>query len=106
MNDKMDMDSQKICHAALALWGDDAQTLMLFEEMAELQKELCKFAKRKDNIEQIAEEIADVEIMLEQMKIMHNCTNAVAKFRKSKLQQLSVRIRYDSEKLGVTGIDL
>ena len=31
--------------AALEKWGADAQTLMVFEEMAELQKELCKNAR-------------------------------------------------------------
>ena len=47
------MDEQKIYRAALAAWGADAQTLMVFEEMSELQKELCKAARGKDNTEQI-----------------------------------------------------
>ena len=47
--------------------GPDAQTLMAFEEMAELQKELCKHARGKHNRSAVAEEIADVQIMLEQM---------------------------------------
>jgi len=49
------MDEQRIYRAALAAWGADAQTLMVFEEMAELQKELCKAARGRDNREQIAE---------------------------------------------------
>ena len=85
------MDEQKIYRAALAAWGADAQTLMVFEEMAELQKELCKAARGRDNREQIAEEIADVEIMLEQMKVLHDCAKAVAAYRKSKLRRLAVR---------------
>ena len=40
---------------------------IFFEEMSELQKELCKHDRGKDNREAIAEEIADVQIMLEQM---------------------------------------
>ena len=44
------MDEQRIYRAALAAWGADAQTLMVFEEMAELQKELCKAARGKDNL--------------------------------------------------------
>ena len=39
------MDEQKIYRAALAAWGADAQTLMVFEEMSEPQKELCKAAR-------------------------------------------------------------
>ena len=85
------MDEQRIYRAALAAWGAEAQTLMVFEEMAELQKELCKAARGKDNREQIAEEIADVEIMLEQMKILHVCEGAVKDYRESKLRRLAIR---------------
>ena len=91
------MDEQKIYRAALAAWGADAQTLMVFEEMAELQKELCKAARGRDNREQIAEEIADVEIMLEQMKVLHGCAEAVAAYRKSKLRRLAIRCGADVE---------
>lgn len=91
------MDEQKIYRAALAAWGADAQTLMVFEEMSELQKELCKAARGKDNTEQIAEEIADVEIMLEQMKVLHRCAEAVAAYRESKLRRLAVRCGADVE---------
>lgn len=91
------MDEQKIYRAALAAWGADAQTLMVFEEMAELQKELCKAARGRDNREQIAEEIADVEIMLEQMKVLHRCAEAVAAYRESKLRRLAVRCSADVE---------
>jgi len=89
------MDEQKIYRAALALWGADAQTLMAFEEMSELQKELYKSARGKDNTEQIAEEIADVEIMLGQMKILHDCADAAAEYRESKLRRLAVRCGMD-----------
>ena len=91
------MDEQRIYRAALAAWGADAQTLMVFEEMAELQKELCKAARGKDNREQIAEEIADVEIMLEQMKVLHDCADAAADYRESKLRRLAIRCGMDVE---------
>lgn len=67
------MRETDIYRAALEKWGADAQTLMVFEEMAELEKELCKNARGKDNRGSIAEEIADVQIMLEQMIVLHNC---------------------------------
>ena len=91
------MDEQRIYRDALAAWVAEAQTLMVFEEMAELQKELCKAARGKDNREQIAEEIADVEIMLEQMKVLHGCAEAVAAYRKSKLRRLAIRCGADVE---------
>lgn len=91
------MDEQRIYRAALEKWGADAQTLMAFEEMAELQKELSKAARGRDNREAIAEEIADVEIMLEQMKILHVCTEAAAAYRESKLRRLAIRCGPEAE---------
>ena len=41
-------------------YGDRSQKEMLFEEMAELQKEVCKELRGKGNIQHIAEELADV----------------------------------------------
>lgn len=56
---------------ALNAYGMREQITMVFEEMSELQKELCKYLRGDDavTIANIAEEIADVEIMLDQMKL-------------------------------------
>ena len=56
------MREADIYRAALEKWGADAQTLMVFEEMAELQKELCKNARGKDNRGSIAEELSLIHI--------------------------------------------
>ena len=79
--------------AALDLWGAEAQTLMAMEEMSELQKELCKHARGKDNREEIAEEIADVRIMLDQMAILHDCEELAGKFKEQKIERLGKLIR-------------
>ena len=84
--------SQPIYEAALNKWGKENQTRMMFEEMAELQKELCKEARGEDNTDAIAEEIADVKIMLEQMMILHNCKDMVEMQMKRKLQRLKERL--------------
>ena len=93
---KMDLDTvdneQPIYEAALNKWGKENQTRMMFEEMAELQKELCKEARGEDNKDAIAEEIADVKIMLEQMMILHGCNDMVDKQMKRKLQRLKERL--------------
>lgn len=63
------MESEgKVLSQAIQRYGVAAQVNMVFEEMSELQKELCKHLRGKDNLPEIAEEIADVEIMLAQMK--------------------------------------
>ena len=84
--------SQPIYEAALNKWGKENQTRMMFEEMAELQKELCKEARGEDNTDAIAEEIADVKIMLEQMTILHNCKDMVEMQMERKLQRLKERL--------------
>ena len=86
------IDNRTIYRLALSTYGSEAQTLMMFEEMAELQKELCKHARGADNREAIAEEIADVKIMLEQMTILHNCKDMVEMQMKRKLQRLKKRL--------------
>lgn len=85
----MDNDTLR---GALDTYGADAQTLMLFEEMAELQKELCKHARGRDNREAIAEEIADVQIMLAQMTMLHDCAVLVDEYISIKLDRLRKRL--------------
>jgi NTP pyrophosphatase (non-canonical NTP hydrolase) len=66
-----DMERKTFC-AALSRYGAQAQITMIFEEMAELQDVLCKFLRGRvdgDTLANIAEEIADVGIMLDQMAI-------------------------------------
>ena len=80
---------------ALEKWGTEAQTLMVFEEMSELQRELCKHARGKDNREAIAEEIADVQIMLEQMMILHDCKDLVEAQKFKKIHRLKFRLEQE-----------
>lgn len=87
------MNIKQILLKALETWGPEAQTLMVFEEMAELQKELCKHARGKDNRLAIAEEIADVTIMLEQMILLHNCADDVFRIIAEKLARLEKRLQ-------------
>ena len=89
-----------IYREALNKWGAEAQTLMVFEEMSELQKELCKHARGKDNREAIAEEIADVQIMLEQMMILHDCEDLVEVQKFKKTHRLKVRLEQEKWEYG------
>lgn len=93
------MSKTELYRLALSTYGAQAQTMMVMEEMAELQKELCKHARGKENRAQIAEEIADVQIMLEQMELLHDCAGLVAGFKEQKLDRLEKRLR------GVDGND-
>lgn len=87
------MNKEKaICQKALNTYGAEPQITMVFEEMAELQKELCKYLRGKDNVNEIAEEIADTEIMLEQMKILFGIRYKVEGHKTQKLERLEQRM--------------
>lgn len=68
------------------------------EEIAVLQDVLCKFLRGRvdgDTLANIAEEIADVGIMLDQMAIEFEVEDAVAEQRAYKVQRLRERIEND-----------
>lgn len=56
-------------------YGHESRKAMLFEEMAELQKEVCKELRGKGDIQHITEEMADVNIMLQQMQLIYGITD-------------------------------
>lgn len=82
----------EVLQRALDTYGSRAQVVMVFEEVSELQKELCKYLRGLGSFEHIAEEIADVEIMLEQMKMLFFCANDVREVRKRKVERLKERL--------------
>lgn len=91
-----DMERSIFC-AALSCYGAQAQIMMVFEEMAELQDVLCKFLRGRvdgDTLANIAEEIANVGIMLDQMAIEFKVEDAVAGQRDYKVDRLRNRIEH------------
>ncbi len=92
-------DAEHVIYArALSRYGAQAQTLMVMEEMSELQKELCKHARGKENRDAIAEEIADVLIMLDQMMVLHDCESLSAEYKREKLGRLERQIDLSEKK--------
>ena len=72
------MDNTKIYDRLLNKYSINKQYIVAIEELSELQKELTKALRSQGDIEHTAEEIADVEIMLEQLK-HYNSKNQLAK---------------------------
>ena len=66
----MTEEEYEVYSQALNKWGAESQIMMLFEEMAELQNAICKYSRKRNNIYDVATEIADVQIMAEQMSIL------------------------------------
>lgn len=87
----------EVLQRALDTYGSAMQIVVVFEEVSELQKELCKYLRGRGSFEHIAEEIADVEIMLEQMKMLFCCTDDVRNERRRKVERLKERLDGDSD---------
>lgn len=86
------MDEQQIFRDALYTFGPDNQQKVLLEEMAELTKEICKRWRGADNLEEISEEMADVSIMLDQMKILFDNADRIERIRRFKTRRLAARV--------------
>lgn len=86
------INETEVLQRALDNYSSQAQIVMVFEEMSELQKELCKYLRGLGSFEHIAEEIADVEIMLEQMKLLFCCADDVRDVRRRKVERLKARL--------------
>ena len=85
-------DDDAVFRLALAIYGPGLQTLVAIEEMSELQKELVKHERGADNVPHIAEEIADVQIMLDQMTLLFDCADAVQNLHSAKVARLAKRL--------------
>lgn len=85
---EVELNKDEIYQQAIKTWGPYMQIDMCIEEMAELTHALVKYKRGKGNFDNIAEEIADVAIMLEQMVILFDCNYRTVKYKKYKLERL------------------
>ena len=88
-----------ICRKAVEKFGVDIQQIVAMEELGELIQAISKIARWECNqsedletlfnyIDYLAEEIADVEIILEQLKQCHGCHIQVNDHKRKKLDKL------------------
>jgi len=82
----------------LMLWGEQDQIRQTIEECAELIVKLAKYKRTVNGStkEQVAEEIADVEIMCKQMRIVFD-NKLVDSFKIQKLAKLNERVCKESQ---------
>lgn len=81
-----------IYEKAVNKFGKTPQLIMAMEEMSELIQGLSKDIRGKRNEDNISEEIADVEIMLAQLKIIYQNDVEVEKWKTDKLFRLQAKI--------------
>ena len=108
----MKVGDKMILTKAIQHYGKESQVDMCIEEMSELTKALLKErrCKNKDKetsayyrkcVDDIIEEIADVQIMLDQMTIVFdNGGFAVDRVRAMKVERLKDRIAKDEKEQG------
>jgi ubiquinone biosynthesis protein UbiJ len=84
------MFGEEICRAAIELYGSDAQERQCIEECAELIQAINKKHRGKEH--NIAEEIADVENMLFQVKEINDCFEEVKRIKREKLERLAAKM--------------
>lgn len=83
---------------AIKTFGALPQMAVAIEECSELQKEITKIIRKKGNLTNLAEEIADVEIMLEQLKLIFTIHDKVIEQKGEKIERLKQTIEKYKEK--------
>ena len=83
----MDNVREQILTAAIRKYGRGTQQFKAIEELSELIRALARF-----DDENIAEEMADVRIMLDQLEIIFRNGQKVARWEVMKLRRLDARV--------------
>lgn len=95
----MNQYDSAICRKAVETFGVEIQQIVAMEELGELIQAISKIARWEcsqsedletlsEYIDNLAEEIADVEIILEQLKQCHGCHIQVNNHKRKKLDKL------------------
>ena len=88
-------NTRSIYKRAVDLWGQPTQINMAIDECAELIKQLSKIDRRVNGSDEykVAEEVADVEIMMEQLRYIIGA-DKVDVVKRRKLERLLNLIKY------------
>lgn len=90
----------EVLQKAIDTYGEIRQVDKCVEEMSELTKALLKLRYAKPTgveadilRDAVSEEMADVEIMLEQLHMIYQNDKKVAEYREKKIERLKRRLR-------------
>lgn len=72
-------------------FGVEKQIIVAIEELSELQKALCKYLRGKGDNLSISEEMADVQIMLEQLEFIFSNTQSIENIKELKIRRTEER---------------
>ena len=85
-----DQQREEVLQDAIDTWGANAQLDMTTEETGELIAELGRYWRGRSDEEDLAEEVADVRIMLDQLALMLD--GRVEEWEEKKLERLEDRL--------------
>lgn len=102
MSKSLELEYRDTLREAIKIWGVPSQIGMFHEEIGELLQAVNKFDRKGDweSRDNLMEEIADVEIMIEQLKLImkSNANAGVHVHKRKKLIRLKERIeKYKSD---------
>lgn len=84
---------EEVYKRIITWYGRKAQTIKACEELSELMDVLCKGLNKKMDLDALAEEMADVQVMIEQLKIIYNIPEEkLARIRKEKIERTQRRM--------------
>lgn len=96
------MNLKEMFDKSRELWGLSSQILMLVEELNELSVAslhlLRNLKPKEESLEHFAEEIADVEFLLDEMKYYFQNVPLIVKYRKLKEQKLKGLLEVSNQK--------
>ena len=83
----------KVYFNAIVTYGEKSQITKAVEEMAECIQAICKVCLGGGDFSNLAEEIADATIMLEQLRIIFNNNEEVCRYMDEKIIRLDANLR-------------
>lgn len=93
----MKKHQKNVCHSIADHYGMANQLPIAIEEMSELTKEICKNIRGNDNLNDIIEEVADVQIMVEQLIRMFDIEDKVSLMNDYKLVRQLKRMEQEGK---------
>ena len=87
----MTENEKSLYDKAIKKWGVDSQVYMAYEEMGELLSALNKLLRKRVTVDDVITEIADVQIMTEQLALIFG-QDKVSAEKDRKLKRLEERL--------------
>jgi len=86
---------QMVYRKAIERFGPPNQMIKAIEEMSELTKVLAKILVMggEVSLDELIEEVADVTIMMEQLRLMYNINDEVCAMMDGKVKRLEGRVK-------------